>query len=110
MDFLIELVIEIVGGIAEIFFGEIPLKKLPRPLRFILLFGFWFGLAAFFGWLSYISFSSARALSVIFFVAVAAFILLGVYYISKSMKNEKKEESVLESGKETRRDGDASKL
>ncbi len=92
MDFLIEIAIEIVGGIIEVFFGEVPLKKLPRPLRFSILFVFWFGLSALFFWLTSLAFAKARVLSVIFFVAAVAFIFLGVHYISKSMREKYKKE------------------
>ena len=88
MDFLIEIAIEIVGGIIEIFFGEVPLRKLPRPLRFVILFVFWFGLSALFFWLSSLAFAEIRALSVILFTVAVAFIFLGVHYISKSMKEK----------------------
>ena len=86
MDFLIELLFEIVGGIIEIFFGEVPLRKLPKPIRAIILFVFWFGLSALFFWFAYLAFSGYRALSLIFFAAAIALAAYGVYSIIKSQR------------------------
>ena len=88
MDILVEILIEIFGGVIEIFFGEVPLRKLPKPLRFSILFIFWFGLSALLFWFSSLAFSKMRVLSVILFAAAVFFIVLGVYYISKSMREK----------------------
>ena len=86
MDFLIEILIEIVGGIIEMFFVEVTIRKLPRPFRFLILFLFWFGLSALFFWFSSLAFANVRALSVVLFIVAVAFAFLGVYYIAKSMR------------------------
>ena len=89
MDFLFELLFEILGGVIEIFFGEVPLKKLPRPVRFILLFLFWFGLSALFMWFAYLAFATSRIVSMLLFALAAALAALGVYFIVKSMRGDK---------------------
>ena len=92
MDFLVELLIEIFGGVIEILFGEVPLRKLPKPLRFVILFVFWFGLSMLFFWFSSLAFSEMRVLSLIFFAAAVLFIVLGVYYIFRSMRAKRRDE------------------
>ena len=92
MDFLIELLFEIAGGIIEIFFGEIPLRRLPRVVRVIILFVFWFGLSALFFWFAYLAFSGVRALSLLFFAAALALMIFGVYFIIKSLRTSTKAE------------------
>ena len=87
MDTLIEILIELIGALIEIFFGEVPLKKLPRPLRVIALVVFWFGLSALFVWLSYLAFSDMRALAIILFVLAVAFAAVGAWSVYKA--NEK---------------------
>ena len=94
MDFLIEILLEVVGGIIEIFFGEAPIKRLPRPIRFIVLFIFWFGISAFLFWICYLSFGNARLISIITFIVAIAALLFGAYSIVRSMMlpTEKKKE------------------
>lgn len=86
MDFLVEFLIEILGGVIEFFFGEVPLKTLPRPIRFLLLFLFWFGLAALFGWFAYLAFATSRIVSMILFAVAMAAAAFGVYLIVKAMR------------------------
>lgn len=86
MDFLIELVLDIIGGIIEFFFGETPIKRLPRPLRFIILFVFWFGLAAFFFWFSYLAYAESVVFAVVLGVLGAAMIVGGILSIVRSMQ------------------------
>jgi hypothetical protein len=85
MDFLVELLIEIVGGLLEIFFGEMPLKRLPRSVRFIINLVFWFGLSALFVWLAVLSFRDTRALSVICSLLALFAFVLGVASLKKTL-------------------------
>ena len=88
MDFLLEFVIEIFGGIIEAFFGQTPLKKLPRPWRFVLLFVFWYGFAALFCYFSYALISTSKLAAAGSLAVAVALGALGAYFIAKSNRTD----------------------
>ena len=85
MDILVEILLEVIGAIIEIFFGETPIKRLPRPVRFAVLFVFWYGLSALLFWSSYVLFENLRSVSIVVFVVAIVLTVFGTYSIVRSM-------------------------
>ena len=88
MDFLIEILIETLGAVIELFFGELSVKKLPRFLRFVIILVFWIGLAALFFWLSALAFKEIRAISILLELLSVASAVIGVMSLVHTMKRK----------------------